>query len=73
MTAEGRCLSDFQGLIILLSVTIDCVFTSAMRTNDAGEVLGVLDIDSPVSGRFDGDDLDGLEAAAAFLAKKIAG
>lgn len=40
--------------------------------NDAGEVLGVLDIDSPVSGRFDGDDLDGLEAAAAFLAKKIA-
>ena len=50
--------------------------------NDAGEVLplhkgneivGVLDIDSPVSGRFDGDDLDGLEAAAAFLAKKIAG
>ena len=36
MTAEGRCLSDFQGLIILLSVTIDCVFTSAMRTNDAG-------------------------------------
>ena len=41
--------------------------------NDAGEVLGVLDIDSPVSGRFDGDDLDGLEAAAALLAKKIAG
>lgn len=41
--------------------------------NEAGEVLGVLDIDSPVSGRFDGDDLDGLEAAAAFLAKKIAG
>lgn len=41
--------------------------------NDVGEVLGVLDIDSPVSGRFDGDDLDGLEAAAALLAKKIAG
>lgn len=41
--------------------------------NDAGEVLGVLDIDSPVSGRFDGDDLDGLEASAALLAKKIAG
>ena len=41
--------------------------------NDAGEVLGVLDIDSPVSGRFDGDDLDGLEAAAALLATKIAG
>lgn len=41
--------------------------------NKAGEVLGVLDIDSPVTGRFDGDDLDGLEAAAAFLAAKISG
>ncbi len=38
-----------------------------------GEVLGVLDIDSPVTGRFDGNDLDGLEAAAAFLAAKISG
>lgn len=37
----------------------------------AGEVLGVLDIDSPKQGRFDGDDLDGLEAAAAFLAGKL--
>lgn len=36
-----------------------------------GEVLGVLDIDSPKQGRFDGDDLDGLEAAAAFLAGKL--
>ena len=41
--------------------------------NDTGEVLGVLDIDSPRSGRFDGEDLEGLEAAAAFLAKKIGG
>ena len=41
--------------------------------NAAGEVLGVLDIDSPVSGRFDGEDLDGLEEAAAFLVKKISG
>ena len=38
-----------------------------------GEVLGVLDIDSPVSGRFDGEDLDGLEAVAAFLSAKIGG
>lgn len=37
----------------------------------AGEVLGVLDMDSPKGGRFDGDDLDGLEAAAAYLAAKI--
>lgn len=38
----------------------------------AGDVIGVLDIDSPKKGRFDGDDLDGLEAAAALLAKKLA-
>lgn len=37
----------------------------------AGEVLGVLDIDSPKPARFDGEDLDGLEAAAAFLAGKL--
>lgn len=37
----------------------------------AGEVLGVLDIDSPKQARFDGEDLDGLEAAAAFLAGKL--
>lgn len=39
--------------------------------NQQGEVLGVLDIDSPTTGRFDGEDLDGLEAAAAYLAEKL--
>ncbi len=38
----------------------------------AGEVLGVLDIDSPRLGRFGTEDLEGLEAAAAYLAVKIA-
>ncbi len=37
----------------------------------SGEVLGVLDIDSPRTARFDGEDLDGLEAVAAYLAAKL--
>ena len=32
-----------------------------------GRVLGVLDLDSPRVGRFDGDDAQGLEQAAALL------
>lgn len=40
--------------------------------DEAGEVLGVLDIDSPRLGRFDAADLEGLEMAASYLAAKIA-
>lgn len=37
--------------------------------SSAGELIGVLDIDSPVVGRFDDEDRAGLEAiAAAFVA-----
>jgi len=36
-----------------------------------GEVLGVLDIDSPVRDRFDDDDRLGLEAAASLLAEAL--
>ena len=32
-----------------------------------GALIGVLDLDSPRPGRFDADDLAGLEAAAGFL------
>ena len=64
LKAEEVCVRGAEGLLAVDHVSF------LLR---AGEVLGVLDIDSPVSGRFDGDDLDGLEAAAAFLAKKIAG
>lgn len=40
--------------------------------DEAGEVLGVLDIDSPRLGRFGTEDLEGLEMAASYLAAKIA-
>ncbi len=36
-----------------------------------GKVLGVLDIDSPVSNRFDADDKAGLESIAAYLVEKL--
>ena len=36
-----------------------------------GEVLGVLDLDSPEPGRFDADDAAGCEALAALLAARI--
>lgn len=36
-----------------------------------GEVLGVLDIDSPVSNRFDPLDKEGLEHIAAYLVEKL--
>lgn len=37
-----------------------------------GDVLGVLDLDSPNPGRFDGDDVKGLERLAAMLAPRLA-
>ena len=41
---------------------------------DAGRVIGVLDLDSPVPARFDGDDAKGLECLAAlYLASSDAG
>ena len=36
-----------------------------------GQVLGVLDLDSPVPGRFDAEDAAGCEALAALLAGRI--
>jgi len=36
-----------------------------------GAVLGVLDLDSPLAGRFDADDAAGCEALAALLAGRI--
>ena len=37
-----------------------------LRVN--GRIVGVLDLDSPLKGRFDGDDRAGLEAAVAIFA-----
>ena len=36
-----------------------------------GRLLGVLDLDSPVPGRFDGEDAAGCEALAALLTARI--
>ena len=36
-----------------------------------GAVLGVLDLDSPVAGRFDGEDAAGCEALAVLLAGRL--
>lgn len=36
-------------------------------------IFGVIDLDSPVTGRFDAQDQDGLEAVAAILGKVAAG
>ena len=55
-------------------IACDCASNSEIVVpllDKDGEVLGVLDIDSPLMGRFDGDDLDGLEEIAAYLAAKI--
>lgn len=38
-----------------------------------GKLLGVLDIDSPVKGRFDGKDREGLERIAGILLRKAGG
>jgi GAF domain-containing protein len=38
----------------------------------AGQVIGVLDIDSPTRARFDDQDRDGIEAIAALLATRFA-
>jgi L-methionine (R)-S-oxide reductase len=36
-----------------------------------GEVVAVIDLDSPLPGRFDAEDQTGLEAFAAFVASRI--
>ena len=38
-----------------------------------GRLIGVLDLDSPVRSRFDGDDATGLEALCAAIAPALAG
>ncbi len=40
---------------------------------DHGQVIGVLDIDSPVPGRFDADDQAGMEALAAVYIDSLGG
>ncbi len=38
-----------------------------------GRLIGVLDLDSPLKARFDGDDATGLEALCAAIAPALAG
>lgn len=38
-----------------------------------GELIGVLDLDSPLTGRFDTEDAAGCEAIVAMLAPRLAG
>ena len=40
-------------------------------TNNDGQLVGVLDIDSPIFARFDEQDEAGLEALAAIVARKL--
>lgn len=38
---------------------------------ESGEVIAVIDLDSPLASRFDGDDKDGIEALAKLLAGRL--
>ena len=54
-------------------IACDCASRSeiVVPLHAQGKVVGVLDIDSPVEGRFTEDDREGLEALCALLEKHV--
>ena len=54
-------------------IACDCASRSeiVVPLHKKGEVVGVLDIDSPVEARFSEEDREGLEALCALLEKHV--
>ena len=54
-------------------IACDCASRSeiVVPLHRGGELVGVLDIDSPIEGRFTAEDRDGLEALCAVLEKHL--
>lgn len=61
---------EFPGHIACDSASNSEIVVPILR---GGELLGVLDLDSPIAGRFDEEDRAGLEALAARVAMKSGG
>ena len=70
-TREAQCVADvhaFPGHIACDSASNSEIVLPLVRD---GELLGVLDLDSPKHGRFDEEDEAGLRAVAEILARAI--
>jgi L-methionine (R)-S-oxide reductase len=61
-------VNEFPGHIVCDSASRSEIVVPMIRN---GELLGVLDVDSPVVGRFDEDDRKGLQAIVAVLVRSV--
>lgn len=71
-TRETQCVEDvhaFPGHIACDAASRSEVVVPVIHDN---RVIAVLDLDSPVSARFDSDDVAGLDALIALIASRIA-
>jgi L-methionine (R)-S-oxide reductase len=70
-TGQSQCVADvhaFPGHIACDAASRSELVVPVLRE---GKVIAVIDLDSPVTGRFDAEDVSGVETIARMLADRI--
>ncbi|MDB5687384.1 MAG: hypothetical protein JWR77_1973 [Rhizorhabdus sp.] len=72
-TREVQCIADVHAFPGHIACDAASASELVVPIEHDGRLLGVLDLDSPVVGRFDAADVEGCVALVAVLASRIAG
>ncbi|MGL4314136.1 MAG: GAF domain-containing protein [Sphingomonas sp.] len=70
-TRETQLVADVHAFPGHIACDADSASELVVPIVRAGQVLGVIDLDSPRPSRFDADDARGVEAIAALLAERL--
>lgn len=71
-TGEVQCIDDVHQFAGHIACDADSVSELvAPVKNETGEIIAVIDLDSPIAGRFDNDDVAGILRIANMLGSRI--
>jgi L-methionine (R)-S-oxide reductase len=70
-TLETQCVADVHAFAGHIACDVDSRSELVVPIIKGSALLAVLDLDSPVPGRFDADDVVGVERIAAVLSTRI--
>ncbi|QHJ10352.1 Free methionine-R-sulfoxide reductase [Paraglaciecola mesophila] len=71
-TGEAQCIEDVHAFVGHIACDADSNAEAVVPIFQNGQLLGVLDLDSPYVGRFDQDDMNGLQNLVNILQDAIA-
>jgi GAF domain-containing protein len=71
-TGEAQCIDDVHAFDGHIACDADSNSEAVLPVYQKGQLMGVLDLDSPHTGRFDKDDMHGLQNLVNILQEAIA-